>query len=732
MDLQRPGTNITGRFSENQYHRERSRTLLKACAEGDCDRIFSLFEAGVDIRYKDENDLTALHHASLSGSLHAIRELLAYGAEVDAQSYELGTPMCLAALRGNTDAIALLLEFRADIRGSGRGVGTPLHCASWNGSLDSVKILLGHGANPTWEYKVQLELLRYGAALGSSSAEGLPRSFSAGYHRVLECQPMVIAAERGHLPLVQAFLGAHYPPNSAHRIWWTATSKPTPYSHYTSELCYEGCTALMSASWNGHEAIIAELLTAGANVNIQDSAGRSALSVAEQAGHVGCWNMLAKAVIREMESAPYDRRRIVSKTKGDAAEVAVEQARQNPMRNTGETSDPFQGATRSVRTRALDTVERPITTFAHDVRQPRHRGGFQIAVVCALEEERDAVLGLMNRYKSTDYRVAHGDRNQYSYGELGGKPIVLARLQRMGPNESGWTAKDISYSFHNIVLALVVGIAAGAPFKYDVRKQAQTDNETMLKLAKLAGIDSEQDPETAAQLQPTGLKLGDVIVSTQVTEWDFGRWYDDRLERKTPRENTLSGTPRSVSNFLNNMSRLTIRDELLPKLREDVSSNMDLEIQYKQRPQATDNVYAANTRHKHYHGCETCDKCVEWYHSPCDIALKSPCEQLGCTPLYVNEHKPSDENIFFGRVASGKTTLKSARTRNQLIAEGNYIGFEMEGLGVWEVLPTIVVKGIVDYADSHKSKQWREHPATRAALCASALISLFQLPDLPT
>jgi hypothetical protein len=42
-----------------------------------------------------------------------------------------------------------------------------------------------------------------------------------------------------------------------------------------------------------------------------------------------------------------------------------------------------------------------------------------------------------------------------------------------------------------------------------------------------------------------------------------------------------------------------------------------------------------------------------------------------------------------------------------------------------------VVKGVVDYADSHKNKQWRGYPAARAALCAAAMIEEIELPDRP-
>jgi nucleoside phosphorylase len=75
--------------------------------------------------------------------------------------------------------------------------------------------------------------------------------------------------------------------------------------------------------------------------------------------------------------------------------------------------------------------------------------------------------------------------------------------------------------------------------------------------------------------------------------------------------------------------------------------------------------------------------------------------------------------------------MKSARRRDKLIREEGCVAFEMESAATWEVLGTIVVKGVVDYADSHKNKIWRAYPAARAALCAKALIEEIELADTP-
>jgi nucleoside phosphorylase len=108
-------------------------------------------------------------------------------------------------------------------------------------------------------------------------------------------------------------------------------------------------------------------------------------------------------------------------------------------------------------------------------------------------------------------------------------------------------------------------------------------------------------------------------------------------------------------------------------------------------------------------------------------ALAASCQELGCEPHHSNEVR--DTKIHFGRYASGNAVMKSGHWRDLLIQEDDVIGFEMEGAGAWEVFGTIVVKGVVDYADSHKNKKWRGYPAARAALCAAAMIEEIDLAD---
>jgi nucleoside phosphorylase len=66
--------------------------------------------------------------------------------------------------------------------------------------------------------------------------------------------------------------------------------------------------------------------------------------------------------------------------------------------------------------------------------------------------------------------------------------------------------------------------------------------------------------------------------------------------------------------------------------------------------------------------------------------------------------------------------MKSDEDRDQIAATEKVIGFEMEGAGVWDSFPCVVIKGVCDYADSHKNKRWQGYAAATAAACMKAFL----------
>ncbi len=86
-------------------------------------------------------------------------------------------------------------------------------------------------------------------------------------------------------------------------------------------------------------------------------------------------------------------------------------------------------------------------------------------------------------------------------------------------------------------------------------------------------------------------------------------------------------------------------------------------------------------------------------------------------------------SIFVGRIGSGDAVMKSAEDRDRVAAIHNLIAFEMESAGIWDEIPCITVKGICDYADSHKNKQWQDYAAATAASAMKAVLEHYSKTD---
>ncbi len=75
--------------------------------------------------------------------------------------------------------------------------------------------------------------------------------------------------------------------------------------------------------------------------------------------------------------------------------------------------------------------------------------------------------------------------------------------------------------------------------------------------------------------------------------------------------------------------------------------------------------------------------------------------------------------------------MKSGVARDAVAEAENIIGFEMEAAGIVQQLPTLVIKSVCDYADSHKNKKWQTYAAGTAAAAAKAVAMLHSPVDRP-
>ncbi|KAL2855928.1 nucleoside phosphorylase domain-containing protein [Aspergillus pseudoustus] len=106
--------------------------------------------------------------------------------------------------------------------------------------------------------------------------------------------------------------------------------------------------------------------------------------------------------------------------------------------------------------------------------------------------------------------------------------------------------------------------------------------------------------------------------------------------------------------------------------------------------------------------------------------------------LFVAEaaRSPNQPKIFYGLIASANRLMRCADERDRLGKEHNVLCIELVGAGIMNSFPCLVIRGISDYADSHKNKIWQNYASAAAAAYAKLLLSRLRtmddLEDSPT
>ncbi|KAL4981366.1 hypothetical protein BDW68DRAFT_183564 [Aspergillus falconensis] len=239
----------------------------------------------------------------------------------------------------------------------------------------------------------------------------------------------------------------------------------------------------------------------------------------------------------------------------------------------------------------------------------------------------------------------------------------------MGTIEAAYCASAVSQQFPNVRLALMVGIGAGIPSPmHDIR-------------------------------------LGDLAISIPkdghpgVIQYDFGKYEQDEFQLK----GCLNKPPR----ILVSADGALLQDQLMTKrplrktLRKITAANPRF-----MRPDTDDILYDQGFHH---------------------VNTGSDCS--GCTAAserkVIIRHPRQDQQpvIHRGLILSGNGVIKNPSDRNLLQRDlKDAICFEMEAAGIMDQIPCLVVRGICDYADSHKQDNWHYYAAAVAAAYCRALL----------
>ncbi|KAK6499966.1 hypothetical protein TWF481_010323 [Arthrobotrys musiformis] len=318
---------------------------------------------------------------------------------------------------------------------------------------------------------------------------------------------------------------------------------------------------------------------------------------------------------------------------------------------------------------------------------------YMIGWVCGLPKEQTAAVAMLDE-RHGSFPQPSGDENNYILGSIGAHNIVITCLPMGIPGlvSASSVSTHMFRSFLNIKFCLLVGTASGIPNGEKVR-------------------------------------LGDVVVGTpkdgfpSVAPWEWGM---GSRPSRTRRSRTLADPPSfvlaaldrlqaahgagesNVSLYLNEMIN---RDPTLTRyMRSDWFEDILFNPTYAHRVAVGRRGYGNGEEEEEGGGCRDCDR------------------------TQIVRRRARGMRVHYGLIASASIVVKDAELRDNLNAslqgKALCLCLEMEAAGVLNNLPCLVIRGISNYADSHKNDVWQEHSAAAAAAFAKDLLGYLSARDV--
>ncbi|KAJ5730456.1 nucleoside phosphorylase domain-containing protein [Penicillium malachiteum] len=299
---------------------------------------------------------------------------------------------------------------------------------------------------------------------------------------------------------------------------------------------------------------------------------------------------------------------------------------------------------------------------------------YTVGWICALPVELAAAKAILDE---THPRISRIDHGIYTLGALDGHNIVIACLPAgvYGTSSASIVATQMLHAFPSIIFGLMVGIGGGVP--------------------------SER----------ADIRLGDVVVSRPVgsfggvVQYDYGKEVGNGKVKHT---GSLNKPPPFLLSAIGDLeANHSIDFSEIPSYLSKMLRRHPAMKKFRYPGSQSDTLYEA----EYYHidsrdgTCKRCSKRHSVYRPP----------------------RSSDGPVIhYGLIASGNKVMRDGVTRDHIADElgGDVICFEMEAAGLMDIFPCIVIRGICDYADSHKNKSWQPYAAATAAAYAKELLSV--------
>jgi palmitoyltransferase ZDHHC13/17 len=233
------------------------------------------YNSGVVLRNTESNLMQLdIFAASRQGRIDGIRDLIESGRASATDRDEDGiTPLHLAVITGRVPVCAYLIEQGAEVNAFGGSVpATPLQWAASKGLVEVIVLLIQHGANPRLVDPQDFSCVH--SATHSSDRWAL---------LYILCQPDIAVDERDNMGLTPLHWAALQGDEDSVEVLLKFGANPNLVDR-------NGLTALHWAASGGNRSCISQLLEAGADVRAMNKGYRKAQEMADRYNNRWTWN----------------------------------------------------------------------------------------------------------------------------------------------------------------------------------------------------------------------------------------------------------------------------------------------------------------------------------------------------------------------------------------------------------------------------------------------------------
>jgi nucleoside phosphorylase len=295
---------------------------------------------------------------------------------------------------------------------------------------------------------------------------------------------------------------------------------------------------------------------------------------------------------------------------------------------------------------------------------------YTVAWLAPLEIEAQAALHMLDKRHEGRFPMARGDDYVFQAGDMCGHNVIIATLpagQEYGTGSAAALASQVKKFFPNLWFGLLVGVAAGLP--------------------------------NLSRNPPRDIRLGDILVGLPEGESAGLIAYD--LGKETGKDGFQ----------LLHFGHVLANTEIV--VRSAIGS---IKLRAPSDAEAFFPYYEGMKDKEHANGTFT-DPGQE--HDKLHQIDEDGIEQLVERQLRPDSKRT---RVWYGPIGSGEKLMKNARKRNELRDKYNVIGLEMEAAGTMNRIPVGVIRGVCDYGDEHKNKEWQPYAAATAAAFAKAVL----------